>query len=125
ELGMTGRRESAVLRALSEQGSMLSGALGRMAGFGKGGYKGFDAVMTNLQMQTYACIQGFEQKVNRQGQPYGFETTRFTTPERILGAEAIEAAYEEAPSESLRRMIDHLQAILPDVPREKIHTWLG
>lgn len=125
DLGMADRRESAVLRALSEQGSMLSGALGRMAGFGKGGYKGFDAVMTNLQMQTYACIQGFEQKVNRRGQPYGFETTRFTTPERILGAEAIEAAYEEAPSESLRRMIDHLQAILPDVSREKIHTWLG
>lgn len=124
ELGMAGRRECAAMRALSGQGSLLSGELGRAAGFGKGGYKGFDAVMVNLQMQTYACIQGFEQKRNRQGQPYGFETTRYTTPERILGAEAIKAAYAEAPRESLRRMVAHLHGILPDVAEDRIEAWL-
>lgn len=124
ELGMAGRRECAAMRALSGHASLLSGELSRAASFGKGGYKGFDAVMVHLQMQTYACIQGFEQKRNRQGQPYGFETTRYTTPERILGVEAIEAAYAEAPQESLRRMVTHLRGILPDVAAARIEAWL-
>lgn len=124
ELGMANRRDFSVVNALVSDHSLLSGELRALAGFGKGGYRGFEAVMTHLQMQTYVCIQGFEQRITKQGRPYGWEVTRYTTPEHMLGSETIEAAYNEAPRDSLNRIIVHLQSILSDISGDQIAAWL-
>lgn len=46
--------------------------LKRLAGFGGDGLKGFDTVMTNLQMQTYVTVHSFESAYDKYGQPYGW-----------------------------------------------------
>lgn len=124
ELGTASRSEHAVMRILAEEGSMLSTELKRRAGFGKGGPKNFDAVMTALQLQTYVCIQSFDQRLNKQGEPYGWDVTRYTMPEKLMDDGAMDAAYAEAPEKSFARMAAHLQNILPDMPVEAIEKWL-
>lgn len=124
ELGMAARREHAVMDLLSQEESLLSPDLKRRAGFGKGGHKGFDQVMTELQMQTYVCIRSFDQRLNKQGQPYGWNVTRYIRPELQIPESVMDAAYAEAPEKAFARMIDHLQTILPDVSRSAIESWL-
>lgn len=48
-----------------------SSELKQKAGFGKGGEKGFEGIVTNLQMQTYLCVRDFRQRKNKKGQEYG------------------------------------------------------
>ena len=107
------------MRLLAETGSMLSTDMKRRVGSGS-----FDAVMTALQMQTYVCVQSFDQRLNKQGQPYGWDVTRYTLPENLMAPGAMDAAYMEAPEKAFARMADHLQAILPDVPRDAVEKWL-
>ena len=124
ELGMAPRKEQAVMRLLTEEGSLLSTDLKRRAGFGKGGLSNFDPTMTGLQLQTYVCIRSFDQRLNKQGEPYGWDVTRYTLPEFILSDGALDAAYAEAPERAFARMADHLQSVLPDVSRAAIEKWL-
>lgn len=124
ELGMATRREHAIISLLSEEGSLLSTDLKRRAGFGKGGHKNFEPTMTDLQLKTYVCIRSFDQRLNKQGQPYGWDVTRYTLPESLMPADCMDAAYAEAPEQSFARMVDHLQSILPDMPRAAIGKWL-
>lgn len=124
ELGMATRKEHAIMSLLTERESLLSTELKRSAGFGKSGYKDFEPVMTELQMQTYVCIRSFDQRLNKQGQPYGWNVTRYTLPEFILPENAMDAAYAEAPEAAFARMADHLQLILPDVSPGSIENWL-
>lgn len=124
ELGMATRKEHAIMDLLSQEESLLSPDLKRRAGFSKGGHKGFDQVMTELQMQTYVCIRSFDQRLNKQGQPYGWSTTRYIRPELQIPESAMDAAYAEATEKSFARMVDHLQIILPDVARSAIESWL-
>ena len=46
----------------------FSSELKKKAGFGKGGEKGFDGVITALQMQTYLCVRDFRQRKNKKGE---------------------------------------------------------
>ena len=124
ELGMATRRDNAIIELLSEEGSMLSTTLRGRAGFGKGGYKNFEPTMTDLQLQTYVCIQSFDKRLNKQGQPYGWDVTRYTRPEHLLPPDYMDAAYAEDPAASFDRMVSHLTAILPDISREAIARWL-
>ena len=98
--------------------------LKRRAGYGKGGFKGFDQVMPDLQMQPYVCIRSFDQRLSKQGVPYGWNVTRYIRPERQISENEMDAAYSEAPDRAFARMCDHLQSILPDVSRSAIEHWL-
>ena len=124
ELGMSTRREHAIIALLTDEESILSPDLKRRAGYGKGGFKGFDQVMTDLQMQTYVCIRSFDQRLSKQGVPYGWNVTRYIQPERQISESEMDAAYSEAPDRAFARMCDHLQSILPDVSRSAIEHWL-
>lgn len=72
----------------------------RAAGFGKGGEKNFEGVVTDLQMQTYLVIRDFRCRVNKMGRPYGWPISVYTTPETLWGYEHISSAYCEDPSVS-------------------------
>ena len=124
ELGMANRKAHGIITLLSERRSMLSSDLKRLAGFGKSGFNDFDPTITALQMQTYVCIRSFDKRLNKQGQPYGWDVTRYTLPELLLPDGAMDSAYAEAPQAAFARMAGPLQQILPDVPRAAIERWL-
>lgn len=45
---------------MTEHGELLSKELKRLCHYGKGGNKGFDSIVTRLQMQSYLVIADFE-----------------------------------------------------------------
>ena len=56
EEGLASYREKCIMDVLLREGPTLTKDLKRMAGFGSDGLRGFDTVMTNLQMQTYVTV---------------------------------------------------------------------
>ena len=57
----------------------------KLAGFGKGGEKGFEGTMTQLQMQTYLCACDFRKRLNKKGAEYGWNVAVYSMPEKLWG----------------------------------------
>lgn len=76
------------------------------AGFGGDGEKGFEGVLTGLQMQTYLTTRRFERKRNKRGEEYGWPTACYCTPEELFGEEHVRSAYCEKPSLSRQKIIE-------------------
>lgn len=83
------------------------------AGFGRDGDKGFEGTLTLLQMQTYLAMSDFRCRLNRAGEPYGWNIALYSTPESLWGSELVTAAYGEAPEDSFRLLWEHAQKLWP------------
>ncbi len=95
--------------------------LRRLAGFGKGGEKNFDGVVTDLQMKAYLIVRDLRQKRRKSdGAGYGWPVSVYTTPERLLGYDAISAGYEKDPMESKRRIFARVLEEYPWALKEQI-----
>lgn len=55
--------------------------------------KKFDITMTRLMQTSYLIINGFTQRVNKSGEPYGWHIAIYTTPETKWGYEHVTSAY--------------------------------
>ncbi len=110
--GLMKHREKIVLDAVAENGTMLSPDIKKVCGFGKGGLKGFESILSGLQMQTYLLVRSFEYKRDKHGTPYGWGVGRYAAPETIFGAELVTARYEQQPKESAAEMIEVLSGRL-------------
>lgn len=100
--------------------ALHSFALKALAGFGKGGEKNFEGVLTDLEMQSYLIIGDFRQRVNKRGEAYGWHIAVIETPEAKLGYETIAAAYRESPRSSLERIAAHLRSAFPQAEEAKL-----
>ena len=114
ESGLASRKDMNVYDTVSRYGTVLSKKLKSLCGYSKGGEKGFDGVITRLQMQTYICVADFEYMRDKYGKQYGWGVARYSTPEELLGYEAVTSAYSREPAESLERILDHLKNVLPE-----------
>ncbi len=101
---------------LLQEGPTLSKDLNRLAGFGGDGLKGFDTVITRLQMQTYVTVHSFEYAHDKYGKPYGWGIARYAMAEDVLGAEVTQGAYSRSPEESKERIVRHLGMLCPEAP---------
>lgn len=114
EDGLASHKEKRVMDVLLREGPTLSKDLKRLAGFGNGGLKGFDTVMTNLQMQTYVTVHSFEYAHDKYGRPYGWGVARYAVTEDVLGSDVTQGAYNRNPEESKARIIQHLGILCPE-----------
>jgi hypothetical protein len=105
--------------------SLLSKEWKRLGNFGKGGRKGFDTIVTRLQMQGYVVTADFEYQRDREGKAYGWGIARYATPERLFGEAFAGRVYARKPEASKRRMERHLADLLPDASQEQISTLTG
>ena len=105
--------------------SLHSFRLKELAGFGKGGEKNFEGVLTDLEMQSYLCIADFRQRLNKAGNPYGWHIAVIETPERKLGYEAFSAAYRETPEASWAAVKARIRSFFPDAAEAQLQKWLG
>lgn len=103
---------------------MLSNEIKRDAGFGKDGLKGFDTMMTLLQMQTYITVKSFDYKSDAMGKRYGFGTGRYALTEQVFGFEFVEAAYAIPPAESQAIVFERLRQLFPDIEPEKVQKFI-
>ncbi len=110
---MVSWHEKRVYETLSGAGSLPSRELKEACGYGSDGMRGFDQLVTRLQMLTYFCIQDFEYDLDRHGRPYGWGVARYTTPEALYGRKLVRSAYRRTPEESLARITAQLSSVLP------------
>ena len=107
------------------QASLFSYQLKELAGFGKGGEKNFEGVLTELEMQSYLIVADFRQRVNRAGMPYGWHIAVIETPENKLGYEHMTAAYQESPADSWSRICTQIRSFFPQATDDQLKKCLG
>lgn len=87
----------------------------KMAGFGKGGEKNFDGVITELQMQGYIVIRDFRRRRRKtDGVEYGWPIAVYTTPENLWDYETVSAAYKEDSQISYSRIVEQVKKEFPE-----------
>ena len=118
--GLAQTKDKNVYDKITEHGVLLSKQLKKICNYCKGGNKGFDTVITRLQMQSYVCISDFEYMRDKYGQQYGWGVAKYSTPEKLYGYDKITEAYSMEPEESERRIIKHLKDILRETEEDKI-----
>ena len=122
---LASRRAKKVMDPFLEREELFSFELKELAGFGKGGEKNFEGVVTELQMQTYLTVKDFRQKVNKQGKPYGWSVSVYTTPEKLWDYETVSAAYSEAPEVSRERIVARVRQLFPQATEKQITAVIG
>ena len=123
--GFAPYKDKAVYDVLAENGSLLSKDLKRLCGYGKEGNKGYETVITRLQMECYVVTADFEYARDRWGKPYGWGQARLSTPESLLGEDFMSDAYREEPEASRQRVYEHLLKTVPGATEKGIARVLG
>ena len=120
EDGLAARKDKEVYDTLTEHGTLLSKELKRLCNYRKGGNKGFDTVITRLQMQAYVTIGDFVYMQDKFGQTYGWGVAQYTTPEAQFGYDFVTSAYRRNPAESKADILAHLKGVLPDADEAQL-----
>ena len=118
--GLAQAKDKNVYDTIAAHGTLLSKKLKNICNYRKGGNKGFDTVITRLQMQSYVCVADFEYMRDKYGQQYGWGVAKYSTPEELYGYDKITEAYCREPDESKKRIVQYLRKILNDTEEDKI-----
>ncbi len=124
EDGKASRRQKKVMDLYAEDlidSEYYSNEIKAQAGFGKGGEKGFEGIITGLQMQMYLCVRDFRQRKNKKGEYYGWPIAIYATPEHMWGWDFVRSAYKETSAESADRIRNHITDIYPIATKKQIH----
>lgn len=122
---LTSAKDKQIMDVFAEYSSMMTHELKAACNYGKHGQKGFETVITRLQMQTYVTVQNFEYRKDKNGKPYGWGVARYSTPEALFGSGMIEKAYHEEPADSAKRMAEYLRKLLLDASEKQIEKLIG
>lgn len=118
--GLVYYKDKDLFETVAEHEIILSKELKAICNYVKGGNKGFDTVITRLQMQSYICVADFVYMLDKHGSPYGWGVAQYTTPEHFFGYDYITSAYKTDPEESKQKIISHLQVLLPNATESQI-----
>jgi len=113
--GLASYNDRQVCEVLENHSSLLSKNLKELSGFGRNGKKGFDGIITRLQMQGYVTTTDFEYMKDKKGKVYGWGVARYATFEQQFGEFFTQNVYKCQPSESYDRIFDHICRLFPDV----------
>lgn len=120
ELGMAPRKSKLLMDVLEGQTYVPSYVLKAEAGFCKNGERGFEGAITNLMMQTYVVIDGFERKLNKKGEAYGWPVSNYTLAETKFGSEMVRAKYKLTKEEALAKVLEQMHKLYPDATDKEI-----
>lgn len=123
--GLAQRKDKEIYETLTNQGALLSKKLKEYCNYRKGGNKGFDTVITRLQMQAYVTVADFVYMKDRFGKQYGWGVAEYTTPELLFGYDTVTAAYSHSPEESRKRIVGHLSGLLPEAAEKQLTKLIG
>ena len=124
EDGKATRKACRIMACFSDAERLASWQLRQLAGFGRGGEKGFEGALTAVQMQCYLAVCGFERKRSRRGDEYGMPTSIFTRPETRWGEDFVRSAYSQDPQASLEHLCSRLARIAPDASEKELKRFL-
>ena len=118
--GLVFYKDKDLYETIAEHDVILSKDLKKIRNYVKGGNKGFDTIITRLQMQGYVCVADFVYMKDRFGKPYGWGVAQYTTPEQFFGYDYIASAYKTEPEVSKQKIVEHLMKQLPDATERQI-----
>ncbi|MBQ6089348.1 MAG: hypothetical protein IJK95_07295 [Firmicutes bacterium] len=104
---------------------VLSKSLKILGNYRKGGAKGFDTIITRLQMQTFVLVNDFKYMTDRNGKEYGWGVAEYATPEWFFGDEFYKKTYSKSPEESYSIIYEHLRKLFPGAAEADIRKVLG
>ncbi len=108
-------RSKKIMDLFEDERELYSFDVKKMAGFGKGGEKNFDGVITELQMQGYIVTRDFRRRRRKKdGVEYGWPIAVYTTPENLWDYETVSSAYKEDPKISYSRIVEQVKKEFPD-----------
>lgn len=113
EDGCASYKSKNIMDIIYDQGKQPTYKLKDMAGFGRGGIKGFEGEIGRLQMQTYLIIREFSRRVNKRGEEYGWEIAVMDTPESLFGEEAVRSAYSMEPKKAKLELCEYIISHFP------------
>lgn len=120
EDGLASYKCKKVMDLLTKRGSLLSNEIKESAGFGKKGLKGFDTVITTLQIQTYITAENFEYKIDKYGCEYGWGIARYAISEEIFGSDYTRSCYSSSPMVSKTKIMEQVRSICPKAFEKQI-----
>ena len=98
--------------------------LKRKCGFGKDGYKNFEGMITELQMQTYLIVRDCRRKRNKRGGEYGMPVCIYCKPEKLWGYEYVTSAYREEPAQSGEKIYRRVRELFPGASEKQMNKVL-
>ena len=125
EDGLAGWADKLVYELLEENGELLSKELKKRGNFGKNGRKGFDSIITRLQMQGYVTTTDFVYAVDRSGKRYGWGVAKYAVPEQHFGAAFTDVVYAREPEASGERIFQHIKSLFPEAENRQIEALVG
>ena len=118
--GLASYKDKELYETIADEGRILSKRLKEVRNYRKGGNTGFETSITRLQMQSYVCIADFVYMQDKYGKPYGWGVAEYSAPEVIFGYDFITSAYREDPQKSRKRILRHLQLLLPAATEKQL-----
>ena len=122
---LTSFRDKHLFDIIEEHGPALSHVLKKAGGYGKDGKKGFDTILTRLQMQCFVLTTDFVYRQDKNGRTYGWGVAEYATPEQYYGDWFTQNCYRREPEESYERLFEHFRKILPNASEKQIRKMLG
>ena len=122
--GLASYADKDLYELLDANAPAVSTGLKKLGGYGKGGRKGFDTVITRLQAQAYVLISDFVYARSKDGREYGWGLAQYSTPERFFGPSFRETVYCRDPAESYERILKHLKELMPQADEKHIRKIL-
>lgn len=123
--GLATFRERDLYLSVAENAPVLSKTLKEKAGYGPGGKKGFDTLITKLQMTCYVVISDFVYETAKNGKSFGWGIAEYTTPEALLGEDAVKNAYKTDPRESYEKLTAMMRLSVPNATEKQIKRFLN
>ncbi len=113
EDGLASMRAKKIIDVLTLCEQLPSNELKLAAGFGKGGEKGYEGALSQLQMQTYITVRSFQRRRNKKNEEFGWPVAIYSLSEKLYGEEHVRSAYSIGSSEAKKIVIEQIKRSFP------------
>ena len=125
EDGLANYKDKGIVEYLQQTGATLTKNIKDDLNYKKGGNKGFETVITRLQMQTYVIPVNYEYSVRKSGEEFGWGNCRYDIADNYWGKKLCCSAYKREPEESYERIMKQFKKLLPEADENDIKKLIG
>lgn len=122
--GLSSYKDKGIVDHITGAGATLTKEIKDSLNYKKDGNKGFETVITRLQMQTYVVPVDYEYSKRKNGDEYGWGNCRYDIAENYWGEKLCRSAYTRSPDKSLERIIKHVRKALPRMDEDELRLLL-
>lgn len=120
--GKAGQLEKRIYEVIEQNGHMALHDLKRECGITKETSGQFDRALTNLQKSLFITMCGRSQKLSRTGEPYGWNSTVFTTVEDFWGEDLTP---DISVDEAYQKIRERILLLNPEAKEKDIKKFIG